>query len=150
MRLTMLAVLGSLATGIAVRAAEPTVTSEGAWELMRSDPALASERVCILRPKRQSRIQVNGNTLSVTGLPKNSIFNYQYRVDDGPASTPTIPTTDMQNAGAIAIDGDAFADILKGQRFRVRILDRWHEAITEDIDLTGLRALHGTMTEACK
>lgn len=150
MRLTMLALLGSLTTGLAVQAAESTVASEGAWELRKAEQSSASEDTCLLRPKVQSRIQVSRDKLSVTGLPKNSIFNFQYRVDDGSASTPTIPTADMQNAGTVALDGAAFADVLKGQRFRVRILDRWHEAITEDVDLTGLRDLHGKMSEACK
>jgi hypothetical protein len=150
MRPTMLAVFGCLCAGVAAQAGGPTVTREGAWEFKRADGALADEPTCLLTPKEKSRIQVGWDKLSVTGLPKNSIFNYQVRVDDGAASTPALPTADMQNAGTIAIEGDAFAAVLKGQRFQIRILDRWHEAITEDVSLAGLRELRERMPQACR
>lgn len=56
----------------------------------------------------------------------------------------------MQTAGRITIEGDDFRAILGGQRFRIRILDRWHEAITEDVDLTGLKEVYAQMTDQCK
>jgi hypothetical protein len=88
--------------------------------------------------------------MDVTGIPKNSVFNFQYRIDDGPASTPVFPSEAMQTAGRITIEGDTFQAILGGQRFRIRILDRWHEAITEDVDLTGLKEVYAQMTDQCK
>ena len=56
----------------------------------------------------------------------------------------------MQTEGKIFIDGDAVSDIVKGRRFRFRILDRWHEAISEDVDLTGLSALYKRLEATCK
>jgi hypothetical protein len=88
--------------------------------------------------------------MDVTGMPKNSVFNFQYRIDDGPASTPVFPSEAMQTSGRITIEGDTFQAILGGQRFRIRILDRWHEAITEDVDLTGLKEVYAQMKDQCK
>jgi len=88
--------------------------------------------------------------MDVTGMPKNSIFNYQYRVDDGPASTPVFPSEAMQTSGKVSIEGDDFRALVGGKRFRIRILDRWHDAITEDVDLTGLKEVYAQMTEQCK
>jgi hypothetical protein len=145
MRPIWLAVLGVVTMSVAAHAGGST--GAGAWKLEKPGEGASA---CVLTPKEPSRIQVGRDRLTVTGLPKNSIFNYQYRIDDGGASTPSLPTPEMQNAGTITLDGDAFAAVLKGQRFRIRILDRWHEAITEDVSLAGLGELHGTMAEACR
>ncbi|MGU3665863.1 hypothetical protein ACLBX9_16915 [Methylobacterium sp. A49B] len=128
----------------------PTHLSEGNWALNRGDDRAANGSDCVAVPKAPSRIQVGLERLTVTGLPKNSIFNYQYRIDDGPASTPVIPSADMQNEGNLYFKGDVFDEILRGHRFRIRILDRWHEAISEDVDLAGLGHLHARMLDACK
>ena len=150
MRVSGLAILAALTAPVAVaRAGEATLASAGNWDLKRSDGSATSEAPCILTPKAQSRIQVTKDRLVVTGLPKNSIFNYQYRIDDKPASTPTIPSSVAQNEGLIALDGDALTEILKGRRFQIRILDRWHEAITEDVDLSGLKDLHQKLVQTC-
>jgi len=150
MRVLALAALACLAADLAAaQVAGPTGPGAGNWDLRRSGDGAAPDSACMLIPKTQSRIQVGGKRLTVTGLPKNSVFNYQYRIDDKPASTPAIPPADMQNAGEIYFEGDVFNEILSGQRFRIRILDRWHEAITEDVDLAGLDALHGRMRDAC-
>jgi hypothetical protein len=124
-----------------------TVSGEGNWELRKSD--IGPDGACVLTPKTPSRVQVSRDRIAVTGMPKNSVFNYQYRVDDGPASTPAFPSKAMQDQGRILIEGDAVREILKGQRFRIRILDRWHEAISEDIDLTGLGGLYERLGQAC-
>ena len=151
MKVSALAVLACLsAAGAAAQGAGTTLLSEGQWDLRRLDDGAAQASACVLVPKTPSRIQVGQDRLTVTGLPKNSIFNYQYRIDDGPASTPAIPTADMQNAGSLFLDGDVFTAILGARRFRIRLLDRWHEAISEDVDLTGLDSLHRRMGDACK
>lgn len=146
--LTALAVLTAPAalaqTGAAI------VSSAGNWQLTRPEGSATNGGVCLLAPKTPSRIQVFKDRLVVTGLPKNSIFNYQYRIDDRSASTPAIPSSAMQAEGVITVDGDALTDIVNGRRFQIRILDKWHEAITEDLDLSGLKDLYGTMTTACR
>ncbi len=60
------------------------------------------------------------------------------------------PTTQMQDAGVITLNGDVLKDILAGRRFSIRLLDRWHEAITEEISLSGLRGLIDKRAEACR
>jgi len=150
MRVSVLAVLAALNATVALaQAGDATLASAGNWDLKRSDSSATREAACRLTPKTPSRIQVTRDRLVVTGLPKNSIFNYQYRIDDKPASTPAIPTSAMQTDGIIALDGDALAEILNGHRFQIRILDKWHEAITEDVDLSGLKDLHGKLVQAC-
>lgn len=150
MRVLLLTVLAALTTSAAVaQTGGAILSSAGNWELRRSASGATQEGACLLAPKTPSRIQVFKDRLVVTGLPKNSIFNYQYRIDDKSASTPAIPSRDMQDEGIIALDGDALKDILNGHRFQIRILDRWHEAITEDLDLSGLKDLYGTITQAC-
>ena len=56
----------------------------------------------------------------------------------------------MQAEGKISIDGDAMREIVKGQRFRFRMLDRWHEAISEDVDLNGLSTLYEQLEATCR
>jgi hypothetical protein len=124
------------------------VSGEGNWDLRKSD-AGSGDGSCVLTPRTPSRVQVTRGRITVTGMPKNSVFNYQYRVDDGPASMPAFPSKAMQDQGRILIQGDAAEEILKGRRFRIRILDRWHEAISEDIDLAGLAGLYERLEEAC-
>jgi hypothetical protein len=150
MRVLLLTVLAALTMPAVAQATGPVVSSAGHWELKRSARGAANEGTCLLAPKTPSRIQVFKDRLVVTGLPKNSIFNYQYRIDDGSASTPTIPSSAMQNDGIITLEGDALDTIVNGRRFQIRILDQWHEAITEDLDLSGLKDLYGTMTQACR
>ncbi|SDN48185.1 hypothetical protein SAMN05216360_108268 [Methylobacterium phyllostachyos] len=150
LRASVLAILAALIAPVATaQAGDATLASEGNWDLKRSSGSATSEAGCVLTPKTQSRIQVSKDRLVVTGLPKNSIFNYQYRIDDKPASTPAIPSSAMQNDGIIAFDGDALAEILNGHRFQIRILDRWHEAITDDVDLSGLKDLHEKLVQVC-
>jgi len=150
MRVSVLAILAALTAPVAVaQAGDATLASVGNWDLQRSDGSASRGAACLLNPRTQSRIQVTRDRLVVTGLPKNSIFNYQYRIDDKPASTPAIPPSAMQNDGIIALDGDALTEILNGHRFQIRILDKWHEAITEDVDLSGLKDLHGKLVQAC-
>ena len=127
-----------------------TIASEGDWVLRKAEGPPGGDAPCILAPKARSRIQVVGDRLEVTGLPKNSIFNYQYRIDDEPVSAIQFPTAPMQEAGAISLAGDVFGKILDGRRFSIRLLDKWHEAITEDISLSGLRALHDASRNACR
>ena len=142
--------LACLAADIATaQVAGTTVSSEGNWDLRKSD-AGPDAGSCVLTPKTPSRVQVTRGRINVTGMPKNSVFNYQYRVDDGPPSTPVFPSDAMQAAGRITIEGDAVKDIVKGQRLRFRMLDRWHEAISEDIDLTGLSKLYERLEAACE
>lgn len=148
--LLCLAAVLSAADMAAARAAGPALSGDGNWELMRADTGSAADGTCVLTPKARSRIQIGENRLAVTGLPKNSIFNYQYRIDENAVTPPRIPSAEMQGAGAIYLEGDAFREILNGRRFQIRILDRWHEAITEDVDLTGAKELHARMTEACR
>ncbi|MGH1588552.1 hypothetical protein ACRBEV_09570 [Methylobacterium phyllosphaerae] len=151
MRVTICAVAACLvATFSAAEDAGRTVAGEGDWVLRKADRPSSGEAACILAPKTRSRIQIVGDQLEVTSLPRNSIFNYQYRIDDGPVSSVMFPTAQMQETGVISLNGDVFNSILNGRRFSIRLLDKWHEAITEDISLSGLRALRTTLTEACK
>ncbi|TXN00226.1 hypothetical protein FV222_12060 [Methylobacterium sp. WL103] len=146
MKLLILAGLACLTVDIATaQVLGTTISSEGNWDLRKSDAGS-----CVLTPKTPSRVQVTRGRISVTGMPKNSVFNYQYRVDDGDASTPVLPSEAMQAEGRITIEGDAFNDTVEAHRFRFRILDRWHEAISEDIDLAGLSALYKRLEETCK
>lgn len=138
------------ATLAAAQDAGPTVASEGDWVLKRIEPPSGGGAACILAPKTLSRIQVVGDRLEVTGLPRNSIFNYQYRIDDKPVSNVMFPTAQMQSAGVIALEGDVLESILNGRRFSIRLLDRWHEAITEDVSLAGLRALRDRRPDPCR
>lgn len=138
------------ATLAAAQDAGRIVASEGDWVLKKVDRPSDGEPACILAPKSLSRIQIVSGRLEVTGLPRNSILNYQYRIDEQPVSNVMFPTAPMQAAGAISLEGDALDSILKGRRFRVRLLDTWHEAITEDISLAGLRSLHDRSADACK
>ena len=150
MKLLIFAGLACLAIDIAAaQAVGTTISSEGNWDLKKSSPD-SDDSSCVLTPKTPSRVEVTRGRIDVTGMPKNSIFNYQYRVDDGPASTPVFPSEAMQTAGKISIDGEAVSDIVKGRRFRFRMLDRWHEAISEDVDLTGLSALYKRLEATCK
>jgi hypothetical protein len=150
MRALALAALICLAADVAAAQGDgPTILSEGNWDLKRSDAAPAQNAACLLTPRSRSRVQIGRTRLTITGLPKNSIFNYQYRIDDKPASTPVIPSAEMQNAGEIYLDGHVFSEILAGRRFQFRILDRWHEAIAEDVDLAGLSELHERMLGTC-
>jgi hypothetical protein len=150
MRLMARTVAAGLSVTIAfATTGEPAVSGTGDRLPARATAASTQENACTLTPNEHSRIQIVKNRLDVTGLPKNSIFNYQYRIDDQPASTPAIPTAAMQEAGVITFAGDAFDEIMKGQRFRIRILDRWHEAITEDVSLAGLRDRYETMIGTC-
>ncbi|MFC6792278.1 hypothetical protein ACFQE0_23535 [Methylobacterium komagatae] len=147
MKVTTCAILACLvASGAAAQSAGQPIASEGDWILRKSDDA----STCIVTPKAQSRIQVTQDRLEVTGLPKKSIFNYQFRINDQSVSNFMIPTADMQDAGLVALDGEAFKAILDGQRFRIRILDKWHEAITEDVGLAGLRSLHRKIASDCR
>ncbi|WP_342109669.1 hypothetical protein [Methylobacterium sp. SI9] len=151
MRVLLLTALAALTLPAAVaQAGDPIVSSAGNWDLKKSARGPTTEAACLLAPKTPSRIEVFKDRLVVTGLPKNSIFNYQYRIDDRSASTPAIPSSAMQNEGLITLDGAALADIVNGHRFQIRILDKWHEAITEDVDLTGLKDLYGTLDQACR
>ena len=150
MRVLALAALACLAAAAAAQGAEPASLGEGQWDVRRPEGGTAKDAPCVLVPKAQSRIQIGPERLVVTGLPRNSIFNYQYRIDDQSASTPGIPSADMQSAGEIYLEGDVFREILSARRFRIRILDRWHEAITEDVDLAGLDGLHRRMADACR
>lgn len=126
-----------------------TISSESNWDLKKSSTG-PDDGSCVLTPKTPSRVQVTRGRIDLTGMPKNSIFNYQYRVDDGPASTPVFPSDAMQKEGKISIGGDAMKDIVKGRRFRFRMLDRWHEALSEDVDLTGLSALYERLEATCR
>ncbi|MGC5780561.1 hypothetical protein [Methylobacterium sp. NFXW15] len=147
MKVTACVILACLAAfGAAAQAAGQILAGEGDWTLRHSEDAAT----CIVTPKPQSRIQIKQDRLEVTGLPKKSIFNYQYRIDDQAVSNAMIPTADMQDAGLVALDGEAFKAILDGQRFRIRILDKWHEAITEDVSLAGLRSLHRKIASECR
>ena len=137
-------------SAFAAQASDRLILSEGNWDLRRSEDQSSSAQSCVLRPKTPSRIQVTHDRMDVTGMPKNSVFNFQYRIDDGPASTPRFPSEAMQTAGSITIEGDDFRALVGGRRFRIRILDRWHEAITEDVDLTGLKEVYAQMTDQCK
>jgi len=149
-KLLIFAGLACLAADIAAaQVIGTTVSSEGNWDLKKSSTG-SDDSLCVLTPKTPSRVQVTRGRIDLTGLPKNSIFNYQYRIDDGPASTPVFPSEAMQAQGKISIDGDAVMDIVRGQRFRFRMLDRWHEAISEDIDLTGLSALYKQLEASCR
>jgi len=139
-----------VSTLAAAQAAMPIIASEGQWDLRQSDEQSAGKPTCLLTPKTPSRIQVTGQRLDVTGLPKNSIFNFQYRIDDQPVSNAMIPSAEMQKAGAVSLEGDAFDSLLKGQTFSIRILDKWHEAITEEISLVGLGALYRKMLDTCR
>ncbi len=140
----------SAATVAAAQDTGRTVAEEGDWVLKKADHPSGGGTACILAPKSLSRIQVVGDRLEVTGLPRNSIFNYQYRIDDRPVSSVMFPTPSMQAAGVVSLDGDVLESILAGRRFSIRLLDRWHEALTEDISLAGLRSLRGRSAEACK
>ena len=151
MRASALAALAWLAAGGAMAQEAATIlSSAGSWDLRRSRDGTAEASDCILTPKPRSRIEVGRDRLVVASLPRNSIFNFQYRIDDEPASTPAPPSEAMQSTGTVVLDGAAFDRILHGRRFQVRILDRWHEAVTEDVDLAGLAELHGTLAEACR
>ena len=150
MKLPIFVCLACLAADVATAQAPGAVlSSEGNWDLRAWD-AGRDGGPCVLTPKTPSRVQVTRGRITVTGLPRNAIFNYQYRVDDGPASTPVFPSEGMQTEGAIRIEGDAAGDIVKGHRLRIRILDRWHEAISEDIDLSGLGTLYERLDETCR
>lgn len=132
------------------QAEEATTISAGAWTLSKSTGDTDHGSNCILAPGLPSRVQVSERRLVVSGLPKNSIFNYQYIIDDRPASVVNFPSDAMQNEGAVYLEGAVFDEILNARRLRVRILDKWHEAIAEDVDLTGLTELHGKMLDDCK
>ncbi|WP_342153885.1 hypothetical protein [Methylorubrum sp. SB2] len=142
--------IGFSATVAHAQEAAPTIAEEGDWVLKKSENSSGPGAACILAPKSRSRIQIVGDRLEVTGLPKNSIFNYQYRIDDGPVSSIGFPTASMQQAGAVTLEGAAFESILNGRRFSIRLLDRWHEAITEEVSLAGLRSLRDRSAEACR
>jgi hypothetical protein len=149
-KLLILAGLGCLVTEIAAaQGVGTTISSEGNWDLRKSSTG-PDDGSCVLTPKTPSRVQVTRGRINLTGMPKKSIFNYQYRVDDGPASTPVFPSEAMQTEGKIFIDGDAMREIVKGQRFRFRMLDRWHEAISEDVDLNGLSTLYEQLEATCR
>jgi hypothetical protein len=151
MRVTICAVALCLVAGLGhAQEAGQTVASEGDWVLRKSAAPSSGDVACVLAPKARSRIQIVGDRIEITGLPKNSIFNYQYRIDDGPVSNAMFPTTQMQDAGVITLNGDVLKDILAGRRFSIRLLDRWHEAITEEISLSGLRGLIDKRAEACR
>ncbi len=151
MRRTICAVaIGCSAAVAAAQEAAAPLASEGDWVLRKAEKPSGDEATCILAPKSRSRIQIVGDRLEVTGLPKNSIFNYQYRIDDGPVSSIQFPTAPMQQAGAVTLEGPAFDGILNGRRFSIRLLDRWHEAITEEVSLAGLRSLRDRSAEACQ
>ena len=151
MRVLTLAALAWLAADVATaQAAEPILSGEGSWNLRKSIDPTTNTPACVMTPKQRSRVQVERDRLVVTGLPRRSIFNFQYRIDDEPASTPISPTDAMQDTGAVSLEGAVFDRILSGKRFRIRILDTWHEAVTEDVDLAGLGGLHRTMIEACR
>lgn len=148
---TICGVAAVLAAGVAAaQEAGRTLASEGDWVLRKADGLPDGAAACILAPKSPSRIRIVDDRLEVTGLPRNSLFNYRYRIDDQPVSKVMFPTAQMQEAGAISLDGDVLESILTGRRFSIRLLDRWHEAITEDISLAGLRSLRDQRVEACK
>lgn len=150
MKLLILAGLACLVTEIAAaQGVGTTISSEGNWDLRKSSTG-PDDGSCVLTPKTPSRVQVTRGRINLTGMPKKSIFNYQYRVDDGPASTPVFPSEAMQAEGKISIDGDAMREIVKGQRFRFRMLDRWHEAFSEDVDLNGLSTLYEQLEATCR
>ncbi|MBP33531.1 MAG: hypothetical protein CMH16_30285 [Methylobacterium sp.] len=151
MRVALFAVAACLASPLgAAEDAGQTVASEGDWVLRKAGQPSSRDADCILAPKTRSRIQIVGDRLEVTGLPKNSILNYQYRIDDGPVSNAMFPTAQMQEIGVISLNGDVLKSILNGRRFSIRLLDRWHEAITEEISLAGLRSLRDQRADACK
>lgn len=134
----------------AVQSATQAGAADGNWEVKASDDKTQGELGCVLKPKQPSRIQVTKSRLEVTGLPKKSILNYQYIIDEASASRVNFPSADMQDAGAVWLDGGILKQIIDGHRLQIRILDRWHEAITEDVGLDGLRDLYKELAEGCK
>ena len=148
--MNVLALAGLIINAAAAQADETNTISVGGWNLKQSTNATAHAPGCVLAPKQQSRVQVGERRLIVSGLPRKSIFNYQYIIDDKPASVLNFPTEAMQNDGSIYLEGAVFDEILNAGRLRVRVLDKWHEAIAEDLDLTGLSELHQKMLDECK
>lgn len=124
--------------------------SVGGWTLTKSTDAATGVPNCVLAPNQRSRVQVDERRLIVSGLPRESIFNYQYIIDGKPASVLNFPSKAMQDDGAVYLDGAVFDEILAAKRLQVRILDKWHEAIAEDVDLAGLSELHEKLLEQCR
>lgn len=98
------------------------------------------ECMATLKTNKDVQLEEVGLFINVKGGPKG----FEYRLDNGPKSGMVLVPQLLRNVGAITLEGEKFAPMLKSHRLRMNVLTVL-DLKELDIDLDGIGPAYGAL-----
>jgi len=115
----------------------PIVFRSGAWVVRRAIDPMTDRPSCVATPLASPfRVEVDSSSLYIAIRP-GGVQAVTVRYGEEPAAPLRIATDVERQLGAVALEGEDFAHVLRVARLRVQVLTRFNTGILVDLDLHG-------------
>jgi hypothetical protein len=129
---------------------EPIAIS-GNWTVRRTFHAITDEPSCVAIYKDRFEIQLDENDLFVSLRGPGGVSSVVLRFDDQPAKESRPASETEKKVRAANLRGREFEELMSSKRLRVQIRTTADTTIEEDLDLNGVKEVHGEfMSSQCR
>ena len=142
--------LGFHALPASANGGEPIARS-GNWTVRLILHAITDEPSCVALYKDRFEIQLDENDLFVSLRGRGGVSSVVLRFDDEPAREPRPASETEKRSRTINLSGEEFDELLSSRRLRMQIRTTAGTTIEEDLDLDGVKEVHGEfMSSQCR
>ena len=129
---------------------EPIATS-GNWTVRRTLHAITDEPSCVAIYKDRFEIQLDENDLFVRLRGRGGVSSVVLQFDDEPARALRPASETEKMIRAVNLCGSEFEELMSSKRVRMQIQTTAGTTIEEDLDLDGVKKVHGEfMSSPCR
>jgi len=122
------------------------IASSGNWTVRRTLHAITDEPSCVAIYKDRFEIQLDENDLFVSLRGRGGVSSVVLRFDDQPAKELRPASETEKIVGAVNLCGREFEELMSSKRLRMQIRTTADATIEEDLDLRGVKKVHGEFT----
>ena len=112
------------------------IAKAGRWVIYADVDPMSDAAQCTALFDDRADVQMTPNMFAISLRGRGGVKGYRLCLDDNTPSDMILPSDGEKRIGAIAIEGEALAELMQAQRVRVQVLTVLGSLIDEDIDLS--------------
>ena len=124
------------------------IAKSGNWSVRRILHAITDEPSCVAIYKDRFEIQLDENDLFISLRGRGGVSSVVLRFDDKLAKEARSASAAEKKARSVDLSGAEFEELMSSKRLRAQIRTTTGATIEEDLDLNGVKEVHGALTSS--